>query len=160
MSEYKGANVTKYDAGGSGDNYIPDGYIKSVEKIWTDSVTIGTTALTSADSLLIARIPPGKKITSVEVFYPALTAENCMTGSTLTCGTSDDTDKFILAGELGVMTALGVAAESYRYAARMNNPDGHMYLTTGSSDTAISVYIDRIVSQTTSCTIKSIVRYV
>ena len=31
------ANVAKYNAGGSGDNIIADGYIKTVEKVWIDS---------------------------------------------------------------------------------------------------------------------------
>jgi hypothetical protein len=116
--------------------------------------------LSSADSIVIARIPPGRKITDVELFYPAITDANCMTGSTLVCGTSADTDKFIREGELGVMTALGVAALSYRYHAKMNNVDGKMYVTTGSTDTAIVVNIDRLLTTSTSYTLKSIVRYV
>ena len=30
---FKAANKTKYDAGGSGDNVIADGFIKTVEKV-------------------------------------------------------------------------------------------------------------------------------
>ena len=68
MTTYKAANVTKYDAGGSGDNIIADGYIKTVEKVWLDSF-VNTTAMTTADTLTIASIPPNKKITGVEVYW-------------------------------------------------------------------------------------------
>lgn len=72
MATLKAANVTKYDNGGSGDNYISDGYIKSVEKVWIDTVTAGTTAIGTDDSICIGKVPKGKKVTSVEVYLPAL----------------------------------------------------------------------------------------
>src|SRR3990172_8679815 len=57
------ANVTKYNAGGSGDNIIDDGYIKTVEKVWIDSYTI---AFTNTNTTIdIAVLPVNKKITSV-----------------------------------------------------------------------------------------------
>jgi len=74
MATLKAANITKYDAGGSGDNYIADGYIKSVEKVWIDSYAIGTTTLGSDDSIAIGVVPKGKKLTEVVVFLPALLA--------------------------------------------------------------------------------------
>ena len=39
----KSANLTKYDNGGTGDNIIPDGYIKTVEKVWIDTYTYSAT---------------------------------------------------------------------------------------------------------------------
>ena len=36
MTNYQATNVALYVAGGSGDNLIPDGYVKAVEKIWLD----------------------------------------------------------------------------------------------------------------------------
>lgn len=71
MAEYKSANVTKYDAGGSGDNYIADGYIKSVEKVWIDSIN-NTVALDSDDTIAIGRVPKNKKITDVTVYLPVM----------------------------------------------------------------------------------------
>lgn len=65
----KATNVTKYDAGGSGDNIIPDGFIKTVEKVWLDtfvfssSITVGTGMIID-----IAKIPVGKKIVGIEVW--------------------------------------------------------------------------------------------
>lgn len=61
-------NLTKLDAGGSGNNIIPDGFIKTVEKVWLDTfvysaaLTIGSTM-----TIEIAQIPQGKKITGIEV---------------------------------------------------------------------------------------------
>ncbi len=157
MSEVKGANVTKYDAGGSGDNYIADGYIKSVEKIWYDSYAIGTTALTTADTIIIARIPPNKKIMDVQVCYPALTTEGTGTGSTLAVGVTGDLDKFIDDVEIGA--AVGTIDAKNTTSARMDNADGMAYLTTGSTNTAIILSFGRKATLTTSSTIKTIVRY-
>jgi len=158
MSTFLSDTVAKYDAGGSGDNYISDGYIKSVEKVWISSVSIGTTALATNDTVVIARIAPGKKITGVEVMYPALTTDNGLTGSTLAVGVTGDADKFIDDVEITVPTALS-KYEDHRYHAIMNNPDGMAYITTGSSVTAIILTIGRLAATTTSCMIKSIVRY-
>ena len=64
----KGANVTKYDAGGSGDNCIADGFIKSVEKVWIDkySYTAANT-IGAANIIELAVIPAGKKVTGVAI---------------------------------------------------------------------------------------------
>lgn len=89
MATLKAANVTKYDNGGSGDNYIADGYIKSVEKIWMDTYTIGTSTIASSDSILIGKVPKGKKLVSISIYTPSLmaAASNCTlfldTGATM-----------------------------------------------------------------------------
>ena len=70
MTVLKGANVTKFDAGGSGDNYIEDGYIKSVEKVWIDSYTATAVALGTSDTIKIGRVPKNKKITDIIVHWP------------------------------------------------------------------------------------------
>jgi hypothetical protein len=59
------ANTTKYLAGGSGDNIIADGYIKTVEKVWLDSYTIAFT--NTLTCIQIADLPENKKITSIVV---------------------------------------------------------------------------------------------
>jgi hypothetical protein len=65
----KAVNVTKYDAGGSGDNIIPDGFIKSVEKVWIDTYVFSTSATIGTGMVIdIAKIPVGKKITGIEVY--------------------------------------------------------------------------------------------
>ena len=64
----KATNVTKFVAGGSGDNIIPDGYIKTVEKVWIDTYVYSTSATIGTGMVIdIAVIPVGKKITGVEV---------------------------------------------------------------------------------------------
>lgn len=59
------ANVAKYNLGGSGDNRVADGYIRTVEKVWIDSYTI---AFTNTNTTIdIAVIPPNKKITGIDL---------------------------------------------------------------------------------------------
>ena len=141
MANMKGGNVGKYDNGGSGDNYIADGYIKTVEKVWMDSATMSTTALGSDDTVAIAIIPPNKKITSIQVEMPALQAAsstctvfvgsgttilmtnaNCYLGhlvpsgnvpgaATFDCGTA--TTLFLQPGKLGTVTRTG--SNTYLY---------------------------------------------
>lgn len=88
------ANVTKYQAGGSGDNVIADGYIKTVEKVWIDSYTI---AFTDTNSTIdIAVLPENKKITSIVVEI-ATTASQ--TSGTVSIGYSvDATDDLLSTG--------------------------------------------------------------
>ena len=64
----KAPNVTKYVAGGTGDNIIPDGFIKTVEKVWLENF-VYSSALTIGIGMVIdiAIIPVGKKITGIEV---------------------------------------------------------------------------------------------
>lgn len=65
----KAANVTKYAAGGTGDNIIPDGFIKTVEKVWLDTYTFSSSATIGTGMVIdIAVIPAGKKVTGIEVY--------------------------------------------------------------------------------------------
>lgn len=146
MADLKAANVTKYEAGGSGDNYIDDGYIKSVEKVWQDSYT-WTSVITSADTITIAKVPPNKKITSVEVYLPATWAS---TASDITVGIAGDTDKFIDDGYV----------IDDQYVIRMNNVDGMQYVTVSTTMTDIILSLpDEAITAPTAGTLKSIVRY-
>ena len=65
----KAVNVTKYDAGGSGDNIIPDGLIKTTEKVWLDQFSWSTSATIGIGTVIdIAKIPAGKKVTGIEIY--------------------------------------------------------------------------------------------
>ena len=152
MTAFKGANATKYEAGGSGDNYISDGYIKSVEKVWLDSFTFSD-VLTTADTVVIAKIPANKKITAVEVYFPSLTPTN----ATIQVGITGDADKFITAHpvatsltEVGALVAINKAV--------MNNPDGMSYVTTGATDILFNLATVAITAPTAG-TITTIVKY-
>jgi len=153
MTAYVGANTTKFDAGGSGDNCISDGYIKTVEKIWMDSLTFTSVALSTADTIKIASIPPNKKITGVEVYFPTLTP----TTSTILVGVTGDTDKFINAPSVDINASSVVAGVGKVVG---NNPDGFQYVTTGSTNTSIYLMIGvTAITAPTTGTIKTIVRY-
>lgn len=79
------ANVAKYTAGGSGDNVIADGYIRTVEKVWLDSYTI---AFTNTNTTIdIAVLPPNKKITGIEAIIYTTASQ---TSGTVSIGFSTD----------------------------------------------------------------------
>jgi hypothetical protein len=152
MTAFKGVNVTKYDAGGSGDNYIPDGYIKSVEKVWMDSFTFSA-VLTTADTVAIATIPPNKKITSVEVYFPALTPTDC----TINVGITGDADKFIKTAPVATsLTEVGALVAINKVES--NNPDGFQFVTTAETDILFSL-ANKAITAPTAGTITTIVRY-
>lgn len=80
-----GTYTTKFQAGGSGDNYIPDGYIKTVEKIWLDSYTL---AFTNTNTTIdIAVVPNNKKIVAIEVEIESSLSQ---TNATISIGFSTD----------------------------------------------------------------------
>ena len=82
------ANATKFFAGGSGDNIIADGYIKTVEKVWIDSYTIAFTNTLTA--IVIADLPENKKITSVDInIYTTVSQTSGTIGVGLVCDTAD-----------------------------------------------------------------------
>ena len=146
----KAANVTKYDAGGSGDNIISDGYIKSVEKVWIDSYTI-TAAIPSDTVIDIAVLPENKKVTSIELQFPSLSTGAAATGTTISLGAriaagTTDSTIFLSAGEAstGVLT--------------LRSNAGLAYVTTGGVNVIIMLF-DRIATTTTAGTITSIVKY-
>lgn len=77
--------VAKWTAGGSGDNIIPDGYIKTVEKVWIDSYTI---AFTNTNTTIdIAKVPENKKITGIDVYIYTTASQ---TSGTVSIGFSTD----------------------------------------------------------------------
>ena len=142
MAAYYGANKTKWDAGGSGDNVISDGYIKAVEKVWIDSFTFSA-VLTTADTVDIAVIPANKKITSVEVFFPSITP----TTSTILVGPKGGTDLFI-----DDASVIGTNV------ARSNDEVGFSYVTTAETTVQLQIGVAAITAPTAG-TIKTIVRY-
>jgi len=152
MTAFKGANATKFEAGGSGDNIIADGYIKSVEKVWMDSFTFSA-VLTTADTVVIAKVPANKKVTAVEVYFPDLTPSN----ATLQVGIAGDADKFIKAHPVATsLTETGALVRINK--AVMNNPDGMGYVTTAATDILFNLATVAITAPTAG-TITTIVKY-
>lgn len=148
----KAANVTKYDAGGGGDNVISDGYIKTVEKVWMDSYAF-TSAIPSGTTLEIAQIEKNKKITGIDLIFPSLSTGAAGTGTTISIGIETaagvtSSTLFLNAGE----ASTGVKTLS------LNEVDGFQYVTTSSLNTIYCTF-GRIATTTTAGTIKSIVKY-
>jgi len=164
MATYSAANATKFDAGGSGDNYIADGYIKSVEKVWIDTYN-NVNLLTSADTILIGRVPKNKKITDVVVYMPALYSAGASTGS-IYIGSSSS--MVITSGStfLGLMYADGnggaVASSVYQMGtATTLRLHGSKIGTVTGEDVGIYIKVDSAVADPTQTagTIRSIIRY-
>jgi len=104
-------NVTKYNAGGSGDNIIPDGFIKTVEKVWVDTYVFSSSATIGTGMIIdIAKIPVGKKITGIEVYGLAAaqisaTSTNAVSiGARYGTGTVTNATQFLGATTLGTVT--------------------------------------------------------
>lgn len=148
----KAANVTKYDAGGTGDNIIADGYIKTVEKVWVDSYTMAAATTIGVGTLIdIAFIPDGKKVTGVDLIFPSLSTGASGTGTTINIGTRTSagvTSATLLlsAGEAasGVLTLSANANIPHAIAAGYNR---------------VYIHLTRLGTTTTASTIASIVRY-
>jgi len=161
MATLNGTNVTKYDAGGSGDNIISDGYIKSVEKVWIDSYTLGTSGLTSATSICIGILPENARLTDIVVHLPILGV--ALTSATCYCCTGATVDTSTFFGTLAPdglpsATAFGPAtATTVRLASGYMNPT----LPTGST-TKVYISIHQSDGKTmagTGATIRSILKY-
>ncbi len=83
------SNVTKYNAGGSGDNIIADHNIKTVEKVWLDTYTLtGNVTLTNT-TISIATLPPGALLTSIDIVINTSVTQS---SGTVGLGWSTDAD--------------------------------------------------------------------
>jgi len=158
MAEVKGANVTKYDAGGSGDNSVGDGFIKTVEKVWIDSYTI-TGAIATTTSILIARIPANKKITDIVVHMPVVSAPATVTTCHCCTGATTSTSGYfgILQNEAGVAAQTNTFDGGTVATLRLAANDTKKFQALG-SDTGIYIMLNPATT-ITGGTIRSIVRY-
>ena len=160
MSTVKGANVTKYDAGGTGDNIIAEGYIKSVEKVWIDSYTYASAATIGAGlQIQLAVLPQGKVVTGIDLNVTGLTATTTHTVSlgTILENSVSNTTIFMAAtrcgGTVGSDTVTGSQGVKWLKA------NGTLpYALTGGVNRIIAVFSAS--ATVTVGTIRSIVRYV
>lgn len=158
MATVKGANVTKYDAGGSGDNNVGDGFIKTVEKVWIDSYAI-TAVIPTTTSILIGRVPKNKKITDIVVYVPVISAP--ATSTTIYCCTGATTSTSTYFGSL--QNDGGVAAQTYIFdggtaaTVRLAAVDTKKHQALG-DNTGIYIMINPATT-ITGGTIRSIVKY-
>lgn len=166
------ANAAKYYAGGSGDNIIADGYIKTVEKIWIDSYTIAFTNTLTA--IVIAEIPENKKITSIQVEILTTASQ---TGGTISIGYLEDaTDVLATTGLADFLapftlthnltrTSIGLPAPGILNSVNYTGSGltivpmtfAGFQAVTGGTQTTIGIKLNNWTA--TSGTIKTIVRY-
>lgn len=119
----KAVNVTKYVAGGTGDNIIPDGFIKSVEKVWLDTYVYSSSATIGTGMVIdIAVIPVGKKITGIEVVGVggttlSATSTNAISiGARYGVGAVTNATQFLAATTFGALTVSGYTATISQFA--------------------------------------------
>lgn len=135
MTAYYGANASLLVSGGSGSTYIPDGYIRTVEKIWLDYYTYtAATIPSSSDTILIGYIPANKKITGCEVYLPVGFAP---TTCAINVGPSYSSSLLITNSVLYQTSVATFGALSSFYKVTMNNSLGMGFVCT-SSTTAYS----------------------
>lgn len=164
------ANATKYFAGGSGDNIIADGYIKTVEKVWIDSYTIAFTNTLTA--IVICDLPDNKKVTGIVVDIATTASQS---NGTISIGYQQDTTDILATAGVseflapttlthnltrtvialpGFITYAGPTTTSATTAVGVQA--GFQTVTTG-TNTTIAVKLNNWTM--TSGTIKTIVRY-
>lgn len=154
--------VTKYQAGGSGDNIVPDGYIKTVEKVWIDTYTI---AFTNTNTTIdIAVLPENKKITSIVALIDTTASQ---TNGTISIGFSTDasvntllaattvthnlTSSSILLPSVGNIGAVVAVTQPLSFVT------SGFQLVTGGTQTTVSLKLNNWTM--TTGTVKTIVRY-
>ena len=154
--------VAKYNLGGSGDNIVPDGYIKTVEKVWIDTYTI---AFTNTNTTIdIAVLPPNKKITSIVALIDTTASQ---TNGTVSIGFSTDasvntllaattithnlTRSSILLPEVGNIGAVVAVTQPQAFVT------SGFQLVTGGTQVTVSIKLNNWTM--TSGTVKTIVRY-
>jgi hypothetical protein len=134
MASYVGSCSTLYQAGGSGSNLIPDGYVRAVEKIWLDSFTWGlTTSPSSSDTILIGYIPANKKLVGCEVYLPTTFAP---TSCAINVGPSYSSS-LIISNATGYISGAVSTGTLINCKVSLNNPSGMGFCFT-SSTTAVS----------------------
>lgn len=158
-----GVNTGKYQAGGSGSNYIPDGYIKTVEKLWIDWYDI---AFTNTNTTIdIAVIPPNKKIVAIQAEIITSVTQSSGTVS-IGFNTDANVDSLMAATTithnltrtsigLGLGNNILVAGTNTYYA--MTITGFQLALATNDTRTTISIKLNNWTM--TTGTVKTIVRY-
>jgi len=159
----KSVNVTKYNAGGSGDNVIADGYIKAVEKVWLDSYTLTSNMTSTNTTIDIAVLPANKKITGIDVMVSSSASQ---TGGTISVGYSTDAGVDTFLGAAVVTSANTVTSISLFGGAvsgqlglgvnAVGKIGGFQAITTGTA-TTIAVKLNNWTM--TTGTLKTVVRY-
>jgi hypothetical protein len=157
------ANVTKYNAGGSGDNVIKDGYIKTVEKLWMDSYTMDF--VTTRTTIDIAVLPAGKKVTGIDIFIETAASQ---TSGSIAIGFSTDSaiDSFLAASvvchnatrtTISLPLTAGVGVGAATATGEISGKIAGFQKVTAGTQTTVSIRLDAWTMS--SGTIKSIVRY-
>lgn len=123
--QVKGVNVTKYDAGPSGDNAIAQGYVNAEVEVWTDEYE--AVAVEAGSTIDVAELPANAKVLKIEMYTDALG-----TSGTIDIGDSDDTDRYS-AAPFDTSTAGKFESDTlagHQYVIGTNDGDSRVQLLT------------------------------
>ena len=123
-SQVLGVNKTKYDAGASGDNYIPMGQYGNKKFVIYD--TYEASALTTGSTITMMTLPKGARITELKVYFDALGS-----GTSLDVGDSLESQRYF--GNLSTVSAdvsAFVKSTGYFYEIGTTSGDETIILTT------------------------------
>lgn len=170
MTNFNSTNVALTVAGGSGDNLISSGNVRTFEQVWLDSFTY-TSVITTADTICIGIVPANRNIVGVEVMLPSTFAP---TNTTINVGVSGSTAILISSSTAYIIGNLAATGSTLVLSNRvvMNNLAGFPYATTTGTvvvsggvltNSLTKVYLSLGViamSTPTAGTITTIIRYV
>jgi hypothetical protein len=81
--------VTKFNAGGSGDNIIANGQIRAVEKVWLDNYTLTSNITLTNTTISVANLPEGAVVTDISVVVATSISQS---SGTIGIGWASDAD--------------------------------------------------------------------
>lgn len=129
MTAVKGVNTTKYDAGPSGDNAVPQGLVNADVEVWTD--VYEASALATTSTIDVAELPAGAKVIGGHCTF-----DDLGTSVTLALGDSDDPDRYFLAQSVASVGQLLIdRVEGMQYAIGSNDGDSRVQLLTSGTIT-------------------------
>lgn len=153
----KSANVTKFDAGGSGDNIIPDGYIKTVEKVWVDTYTYSSAATIGIGTTIeCAILPQGKKITGIDVY--GIGSLSATSTNAVSIGLKFESTGVTNATTFLAATTYGTAVYSTLVLSKLSATSNIPLEVTGGTNRVI-LYFTAANPSVTGGTITTVVRY-
>lgn len=140
MTAVVGVNMTKYDAGPSGDNAILQGLVNAQVEVMTE--VYEASALATASTIDVAELPANAKFLGAEIFH-----DDLGTSVTLALGDDDDPDRYITAASvaaLGMINAIRV--DGAQYVIGTNALDNRLQLLTSGTITGtikVNIYFTR-----------------
>ena len=140
MTAVLGTNMTKYDAGPSGDNAISQGHQNAQVEVMLD--VYEASALATTSTIGIAELPANAKVLAIVINH-----DDLGTSVTLAAGDSDDPDRYITAASVASLGQIDtMRVDGVQYVIGTNDDDSRVELLTSGTITGTiktAVYFTR-----------------